>query len=172
MRSSFFTSSRNSGEWPPHCRDCPGSFCFWKWSAARFFSSGSSAQPVCPRSHLVRLPIKQLGLVHALVWFFRGRLPCQRLGLFSAGELSRHRSAGHRLSRDLFLCRGGVLAGLIFFALHVRPLAGFGVVKRHRALLQHRLTRGVFFVALITWVLQSLDAFSLRAPLIDLLTSW
>ena len=66
----------------------------------------------------------------------------------------------------------GVVAGLIFFALHVRPLAGLSVVRRHRALLQRRLTRGVFFIALLTWALLSLDAFSLRAPLIDLLTSW
>ena len=71
-----------------------------------------------------------------------------------------------------FYAAGGVVAGLIFFALHVRPLVGLGVVKRHRALLQRRLTRGVFFVALVAWALQTLDAFSLRAPLIDLLTSW
>ena len=71
-----------------------------------------------------------------------------------------------------FYAAAGVLAGLIFFALHVRPLAGLGVVKRHRPLLQRRLTRGVFFVALLIWALQSLDAFSLRGPLIDLLTSW
>ena len=72
----------------------------------------------------------------------------------------------------LFYAAAGVVAGLIFFALHVRPLTGLSVVRRHRALLQHRLTRGVFFIALVAWALLSLDAFSLRAPLIDLLTSW
>jgi small-conductance mechanosensitive channel len=72
----------------------------------------------------------------------------------------------------LFYTAAGVVAGLILFALHVRPLTGLGVVRRHRPLLQHRLTRGVFFLALVAWALLSLDAFSLRAPLVDMLTSW
>ena len=72
----------------------------------------------------------------------------------------------------LFYVAVGVVAGLIFFALHVRPFSGLSVVRRHRALLQYRLTRGLSFVALIAWALLSLDAFSLRGPLIDLLTSW
>ncbi len=62
---------------------------------------------------------------------------------------------------------GGVVAGLIFFAFQVRPLSAFRVVKRHRLLLQRRLTRGVFFAAFVTWALLSLDTFSLRVPLLD-----
>ncbi len=72
----------------------------------------------------------------------------------------------------LLYAAGGVVAGLISFGLHIRPLSGLAVVRRHRALLQKRLTRGIFFAAFVIWLLMSLDAFSLREPLLARLTSW
>ena len=65
----------------------------------------------------------------------------------------------------------GVVSGLIFFALEIRPLATLKVVRLHRALLGRRLTRFVFFLALLTWIALTLDAFLLRVPLIDWLRS-
>lgn len=61
----------------------------------------------------------------------------------------------------------GVVAGLIFFALEIRPLTNLRVVRLHRSLIQRRLTAFVFFVALVIWILLTLDAFSLRAPLLE-----
>ncbi len=142
-----------------------------------------------------------VGGVIFLIWFLRStRLPAgatrttshkvtragARVGLllftaiFLANVLGYFRLANYLATGALaasylailFYAAGGVIAGLIFFALHVRPLADLGVVRRYRTLLERRLARGVFFVALIVWALQSLDAFSLRAPFIDLLTSW
>ncbi len=136
-----------------------------------------------------------------LLWFIRStRLPAlatsttsrkatragTRIGLllfaavFLAAALGYFRLANYLSSGALFAAylavflyaASGVVAGLIFFALHVRPLSVLGVVRRHRPLLQARLTRGVFFAASVMWLLLSLDAFSLRLPLLARLTSW
>ena len=118
-------------------------------------------------SHKARRAGARIGLV-----LFAAVLLANVLGYF---RLANYLATGALITAYLailFYAAAGVVAGLIFFALHVRPLTGLGVVRRHRPLLQHRLTRGVFFVALVAWALLSLDAFSLRAPLIDLLTSW
>ena len=118
-------------------------------------------------SHKARLAGARIGLV-----LFAGVLLANVLGYF---RLANYLATGALITAYLailFYAAAGVVAGLIFFALHVRPLTGLGVVRRHRPLLQHRLTRGVFFLALVAWALLSLDAFSLRAPLVDLLTSW
>ena len=64
----------------------------------------------------------------------------------------------------------GILVGLIFFALHVRPLADLRVVRLHRPLLQRRLARIISFLAFLIWVLFVLDALSLRAQFLQLLT--
>ena len=118
-------------------------------------------------SHKARLAGARIGLV-----LFAGVLLANVLGYF---RLANYLATGALITAYLailFYAAAGVVAGLIFFALHVRPLTGLGVVRRHRPLLQHRLARGVFFLALVAWALLSLDAFSLRAPLVDLLTSW
>ena len=118
-------------------------------------------------SHKARRAGARIGLV-----LFSAVLLTNVLGYF---RLANYLATGALFAAYLailFYAAAGVVSGLIFFALHVRPLAGLGVVRRHRTLLQHRLTRGVFFVALVAWALLSLDAFALRAPLINLLTSW
>jgi potassium-dependent mechanosensitive channel len=136
-----------------------------------------------------------------LVWFIRStRLPARAsgttsqktaragaaigLGLFAAVlladvlgyfRLANYLATGALAAAYLailFFAAAGVVAGLVFFALHIRPFASLGVVRRHRTLLQRRLARVVFFVALVAWALLSLDAFSLRSPLINLLRSW
>ncbi len=151
-------------------------------------------------SRLVLL-LEMVGGAIFLLWFIRStRLPAlatstmsrkatragARIGLvlfgsvFLAAALGYFRLANYLANGALvsaylavFLyAAGGVVAGLIFFSLHIRPLSSLGVVRRHRPLLQSRLTRGVFFLAFVTWVLMSLDAFSLRVPLLARLTSW
>ena len=60
-----------------------------------------------------------------------------------------------------------VLEGLVLFALRTRPLASLDMVQRHQALLHRRLTRLIRIAAIITWVLLSLSAFSLREAVIS-----
>ena len=130
-------------------------------------STRSSKRASGTTSHKARLAGARIGLV-----LFVAVLLANVLGYF---RLANYLATGALITAYLailFYTAAGVVAGLILFALHVRPLTGLGVVRRHRPLLQHRLTRGVFFLALVAWALLSLDAFSLRAPLVDLLTSW
>ncbi len=151
-------------------------------------------------SRLILL-LEMVGGAIFLLWFIRStRLPAlatgttshkaaragARLGLFLFAavflaallgyfRLANYLATGALVSAYLavFLyAAGGVVAGLIFFALHIRPFSGLAVVRRHRPMLQQRLTRGVFFAAFVTWVLITLHAFSLRGPLLDQLTSW
>jgi small-conductance mechanosensitive channel len=60
-----------------------------------------------------------------------------------------------------------ILEGLVLFALRTRPLASLGMVQRHQTLLQQRITRLINLAAIITWVLLSLGAFSLREAVIS-----
>jgi potassium efflux system protein len=60
-----------------------------------------------------------------------------------------------------------ILEGLVFFALRTRPLASLGMVQRHQTLLLRRIVRVIGVAAIVTWVLLSLSAFSLREAVIS-----
>jgi len=60
-----------------------------------------------------------------------------------------------------------ILEGLVFFALRTRPLAHLAVVRRHQQLLHRRIASLIGVAAIITWVLLSLSAFSLREAVIS-----
>src|SRR5262245_13919946 len=60
-----------------------------------------------------------------------------------------------------------ILEGVVLFALRTRPLASLGMVQRHQTLLQGRITRLIKVAAMVTWVLLSLGAFSLREAVIS-----
>lgn len=62
----------------------------------------------------------------------------------------------------LLYAAAGILEGLTFFALQIRPLNALGVVQNHRPLLRARIARLIYIAALITWVLLTLGAFSIR----------
>jgi small-conductance mechanosensitive channel len=64
-----------------------------------------------------------------------------------------------------------ILEGLAFFALRTRPLASLAMVKRHQALLLRRIGRLIRVTAIVTWVLLSLSAFSLREAVISWTTA-
>jgi potassium-dependent mechanosensitive channel len=60
-----------------------------------------------------------------------------------------------------------ILEGLVFFALRTRPLVSLAVVQRHQELLRRRIASIIGVAAIITWVLLSLSAFSLREAVIS-----
>src|SRR5215510_4822411 len=64
-----------------------------------------------------------------------------------------------------------ILEGLVLFALRTRPLASLGILQRHQTLLHRRIARLIEVAAIITWVLLSLSAFSLREALISRITA-
>ena len=67
----------------------------------------------------------------------------------------------------LLFAAAGIVEGLAFFALHVRPLASLHVVQRHRALLRRRIARLVYLGAFVAWALLTLGAFSLRTVFLE-----
>jgi potassium-dependent mechanosensitive channel len=64
-----------------------------------------------------------------------------------------------------------ILEGLVSFALRTRPLASLGMVHRHQTLLLRRIARLIGAAAIVTWVLLSLSAFSLREAVITRTTA-
>jgi small-conductance mechanosensitive channel len=60
-----------------------------------------------------------------------------------------------------------ILEGLVLFGLRTRPLASLGIVQRHQTLLLRHISRLIGLAAIVTWILQSLDAFSLREAAIS-----
>jgi small-conductance mechanosensitive channel len=67
----------------------------------------------------------------------------------------------------LLYAAAGILEGLSFFALQIRPLALLGVVQRHRPLLRRRLAWLIYFAAFVLWVVLTLNAFALRVPVFE-----
>ncbi len=66
----------------------------------------------------------------------------------------------------------GIVEGLIFFALQIRPLSALALVRRHRPLLRRRIAWTLRVAAFITWVLLSLGAFSLRDAVLGRITAF
>jgi small-conductance mechanosensitive channel len=60
-----------------------------------------------------------------------------------------------------------ILEGLLFFALRIRPLAALGMVQRHESLLLRRIAYVIGAAAIVSWVLLSLGAFSIREAVIN-----
>ena len=61
----------------------------------------------------------------------------------------------------------GILEGLAFFALQIRPLTSLGAVRNHRPLLRARMAWLIYLAAFVLWLFLTLDAFSLRAPIVE-----
>jgi small-conductance mechanosensitive channel len=59
-----------------------------------------------------------------------------------------------------------VLDGLVMVALRLRPLAFLGIVCRHQALLRRRFRRGLQFLAVLLWILGTLQRLLLRDRLL------
>lgn len=66
----------------------------------------------------------------------------------------------------------GILEGLAFFALQIRPLAALRVVQNHRPLLRARIGRFIYFAAFLSWLTLTLRAFSLGTPVFDRLKAF
>ena len=64
-----------------------------------------------------------------------------------------------------------ILEGLVFFGLQTRPLASLAIVQRQESLLRSRIARLIGVAAIVTWVLLSLSAFSLREVVISRTTA-
>lgn len=58
-----------------------------------------------------------------------------------------------------------VLDNIIMMALRLRPLALLSVVNRHWPLMRHRARRGLQWLAILLWILFTLDRLLLREPL-------
>jgi small-conductance mechanosensitive channel len=59
-----------------------------------------------------------------------------------------------------------VLDGLVIIALRLGPFRLFSIVRRHGALLRHRMRQGLHWLAIFLWVLFVLDRLLLREPLV------
>lgn len=67
----------------------------------------------------------------------------------------------------LLYASAGILEGLAFFALQIRPFAALGTVRDHRPLLRARIGWFFYLAAFVLWLSLTLEAFSLRAPLVE-----
>ena len=104
----------------------------------------------------------RIGLVLFAAVFVANSLGYVRLANYlGAGAL-----AGAYLAILLYAA-AGIVEGLSFFALQMRPLASLGAVRNHRPLLRARIARLIYLAAFIIWALLTLGAFSLRAPVIE-----
>ncbi len=72
----------------------------------------------------------------------------------------------------LFYAGSGILEGLVFFALQIRPLSALAVVRNHRPLLLARSARLIRGAAFILWALLTLNVFSLREPVLARATAF
>ncbi len=155
------------------------------------FRSLTAALPVLSR---VILLLEMVGGAIFLVWFIRSTRAAAhgtisrkatraaaRAGLVLFGAvflanflgyvaLANYLGAGALAGAYLAIflyAAAGILEGLFFFALQIWPLSSLRVVRNHRPLLRARVGRFIYLAAFVTWVLMTLAAFSLRAPVIE-----
>ncbi|MFN2476820.1 MAG: mechanosensitive ion channel domain-containing protein [Chthoniobacterales bacterium] len=62
----------------------------------------------------------------------------------------------------LLYAAAGIVEGLSFFALQIRPLASLAIVQQHRVTIRRRIAQIVVLAAFVSWILLALGAFSLR----------
>ncbi len=63
-----------------------------------------------------------------------------------------------------------IAESLLIFAVRVRPFSTLGMVKTHRRMLQDKILRGLRWMAIIAWVVLTLNAFSVREPVFAFFT--
>jgi potassium-dependent mechanosensitive channel len=151
----------------------------------------AAALPVLSR---VMLLLEMAGGVIFLAWFIQATRPSARgttsrkttraaarigLVLFAAVflanslgyvRLANYLGAGALAAAYLAIllyAAAGIVEGLSFFALQIRPLASLGAVRNHRPLLRARIARLIYLGAFVIWALLTLGAFSLRAPVVE-----
>ncbi len=151
----------------------------------------AAALPVLSR---VMLLLEMAGGIAFLVWFIHSTRPslhgtasrktaraAARVGLvlfavvFVANSLGYVRLANYlgtgalaaAYLAILLYAAAGIVEGLSFFALQIRPLASLGVVRHHRPLLRTRIARLIYLGAFVLWALLTLAAFSLRGPVVE-----
>lgn len=104
----------------------------------------------------VALGLALAGFVVAFVSAFFGHMSLARLvasGIFASGYLALMLEVGRRLA-----------SALVSFALRVRPLGGLGMVELHRPRLEQRAHAILHALAVIVWVVGTLDYFALLMP--------
>ena len=63
-----------------------------------------------------------------------------------------------------------IAESLLIFAVRIRPFSALGMVKTHRRMLQDKLLRGLRWLAVIAWIILTLNAFSIREPVFAFFT--
>jgi small-conductance mechanosensitive channel len=99
----------------------------------------------------------------ALGWFAAALL-ANALGYVSLSKLLSHALLQSAYMALILYAVVRILDGLFLSALSVPPLAGLGLVKRHRDLLRGRARGVLTWTAILLWVVYVLEALSLRAP--------
>ncbi|MDI1311381.1 mechanosensitive ion channel domain-containing protein, partial [Prosthecobacter sp.] len=132
-----------------------------------WFIRSTRSELAAATSHKVARAAARLGLLLFAGIFFANVFGYVRMANYlAAGTLSASYSA------ILLYAAAVSLAGLIFFALRVRPLSELRLVSHHRALIHRRCTSLLFFLAAVIWALVALGEFSLRVPLLEHATAF
>jgi small-conductance mechanosensitive channel len=89
------------------------------------------------------------------------------LGYVSIATLIGNALLGSAYVAVIFYAALRIADGLIMFALRVRPLSLLEMVNRNRLMVRRRIIRVLRWIAIIGWVLLTLELLSLRAPLLE-----
>ncbi len=63
-----------------------------------------------------------------------------------------------------------IAESLLIFAVRIRPFSALGMVKTHRRMLQDKILRGLRWMAVVAWIILTLNAFSIREPIFAFFT--
>jgi len=115
--------------------------------------------PATGRAVRVALALGLAGFILAFGSAFFGNISLARLvasGIFASGYLALLLEGGRQLAN-----------GIVSFALRVRPLRLLNMVTHHRPLLERRAHAILHVLAVVAWVVGTLDYFGLYAPIWD-----
>ena len=134
-------------------------FLAWLIKSKRF-----SEVPVAERNWLwtiLRIGTRIAGLV------FLAAFIANVLGYVSIAALGGDAVLGSAYVAVILYAAARIADGLIMFALRISPLSLLGMVQRHRRLVRRRVQRTLRWIAVLVWVLYTLELFSLRAPVAE-----
>lgn len=101
---------------------------------------------------------------------FIGTFIANALGFVSLANLVGNGLLGSAYLAIVLYTAVQIIRGIIIFALRVPPLSGTLVVQNNRPIIRERSVKIVRWIAILIWVLVTLNLFSIRDPIFSFLT--
>lgn len=104
---------------------------------------------------------------HVAVLVFSAAFIADALGYVSIAGLVGNSLLSSTYLAVILYAAVKIADGLVMFLTRIRPISLLGMVRHYRPLLRRRIQRGLRWIAVLLWVLYTLEQLSIRTSIID-----